>query len=390
MKRASLLFLLTTFWLIAFCTSKYPLSTNSKISLLTCGDGDAVYSSFGHSGIRVVDKDNNCDLVFNYGAFSYSTSEFYRQFIKGELNFYLVIVPTSQFIQEYKEENRIVTETSLNLDVPDKQKIFDYLLWNAEASNAAYPYHFLYNNCSSRIIQLFESNLDSTFSFNFDTVRNESYRRRGDEKLSGHSWVKLFLALVMGVEADNATAEKQACYLPTNLLAAFHKATISGKFLANQDNVILQSAVPRLAEKMDEAFVYTTLVLAGIMLLLFSSNMRAHQIVTGFLLLMLGAIGMLLVTLFFSCSFTAMQRNYNLLWALPLDIIAAGFIFKRDKAWAITYLRYYGMYLFLLVPAFLLLPQQFYFGLYLWCPLLGFYFLKVSQKLANQGDASLR
>jgi len=57
--------LLFTFLLFTFYFS--PAQTDScgiRISLLTCTPGTELYSTFGHSALRVVDRDNNTDLVF--------------------------------------------------------------------------------------------------------------------------------------------------------------------------------------------------------------------------------------------------------------------------------------------------------------------------------------
>ena len=60
------------------------ISDSAVVSLITCSPGEEVYSKFGHTAIRVKDKTNNVDVVFNYGIFSFETEHFYYKFIKGE------------------------------------------------------------------------------------------------------------------------------------------------------------------------------------------------------------------------------------------------------------------------------------------------------------------
>ena len=44
-------------------------TSHLRISLLTCGPADELYSIWGHSAIRVKDSASGMDVVFNYGTF---------------------------------------------------------------------------------------------------------------------------------------------------------------------------------------------------------------------------------------------------------------------------------------------------------------------------------
>ena len=52
-------------------------TTQLKISLLTCGSGEDLYSVYGHSAIRVVDFLRGTDVVYNYGTFNFGDPDFY-------------------------------------------------------------------------------------------------------------------------------------------------------------------------------------------------------------------------------------------------------------------------------------------------------------------------
>ncbi|MCC6693305.1 MAG: DUF4105 domain-containing protein, partial [Chitinophagaceae bacterium] len=43
-------------------------STRIRISLLTCSPGNELYSTFGHSALRVIDSNAVTDLIYNYGT----------------------------------------------------------------------------------------------------------------------------------------------------------------------------------------------------------------------------------------------------------------------------------------------------------------------------------
>ncbi|MFY7861788.1 MAG: DUF4105 domain-containing protein, partial [Chitinophagales bacterium] len=45
---------------------------SQQFSILTCDQGDEIYSTFGHSAIRYQDSSNGIDWVYNYGLFDFS------------------------------------------------------------------------------------------------------------------------------------------------------------------------------------------------------------------------------------------------------------------------------------------------------------------------------
>ncbi|MDD2584789.1 MAG: DUF4105 domain-containing protein [Bacteroidales bacterium] len=51
-----------------------------KISLLTCDSGNELYSTFGHSALRVYYPESGKDIVFNFGLFDFNTPYFYTKF----------------------------------------------------------------------------------------------------------------------------------------------------------------------------------------------------------------------------------------------------------------------------------------------------------------------
>ena len=101
---------------IPFCFSQTsPLSKESKISVLTCGTSNEIYALFGHTAIRVNDPANGMDVVYNYGAFDFGTSNFALKFVKGNLQYFAVANSYADFIANYTYEKRSVYEQELRL-----------------------------------------------------------------------------------------------------------------------------------------------------------------------------------------------------------------------------------------------------------------------------------
>jgi len=75
-----------------------------KISILSIGEGSSLADAFGHTGIRITDKNN--DIVFNFGIYDYNAPNFYSNFVKGRPEYKLGIQNYKNFVQGYFKENR--------------------------------------------------------------------------------------------------------------------------------------------------------------------------------------------------------------------------------------------------------------------------------------------
>ena len=75
-----------------------------KISLLSVGEGQNLADAFGHTGIRVVDKKTNNDVVFNFGIYDYNAPNFYSNFVKGRPIYKLGVQNYRAFTKNYIRE----------------------------------------------------------------------------------------------------------------------------------------------------------------------------------------------------------------------------------------------------------------------------------------------
>ena len=98
------------------------LSDSAQIYLLTCTPGDELWSKYGHTGIRVVDAENDLDIVFNYGIFNFQTEHFYLKFLRGETYYQLGIESFWYFEKYYRRIGRIIYWQELNLTQIQKQQ----------------------------------------------------------------------------------------------------------------------------------------------------------------------------------------------------------------------------------------------------------------------------
>jgi hypothetical protein len=207
-------------------------SCGIRISLLTCTPGTELYSTFGHSALRIVDSNNNTDLVFNYGTFNYDDPDFYTKFIKGKLPYYVDTSSMEVFMYEYEFFKRGVTEQVINISCDEKQKLLSALYENIKIENREYRYDFNYDNCTTRLRDILEKAAGKQLeSKNIlpkpgTTFRNliHVYLDRG-----GQQWSKLGIDMLLGNPMDKKVTNREAMFLPDYLLMAFDSSKLQNK-----------------------------------------------------------------------------------------------------------------------------------------------------------------
>ena len=151
--------LLYILFVLASVTHAQDFGPNTKISLLTFGPGNDLYSKFGHSAIRLNDPSQGLDLSYNYGTFDFDTPNFYGKFVRGKLDYILSVDRTAPLLRYYKRTGREVIEQDIILDEVAVQGIAAFLIDNYKPENRTYKYDFFYDNCATRLRDIIEDQL---------------------------------------------------------------------------------------------------------------------------------------------------------------------------------------------------------------------------------------
>jgi len=224
--RLSLLLLLSL-TLIAKA-EKIILSPNAQISLLTLGpDQKDLFSAFGHSAIRVYDREIKFDSVYNYGVFDFDNPNFYTDFAKGYLNYKLAVNSYRRFHAYYVFNNRSVDEQVLNLNQKQKQKIFDFLEINKLPENRYYLYDYFFDNCATRVRDTIEDNLEGKLTYDYSYIDTQYTVR----DLIGicteyQPWGDFGIDLGLGSKIDRLATFHEYMYLPFYIRDNFAHASI--------------------------------------------------------------------------------------------------------------------------------------------------------------------
>jgi hypothetical protein len=340
-------------------------SCRLRISLLTCSPGAELYSTFGHTAIRVTDSARGVDMVYNYGTFDDRDPNFYVKFTKGLMVYALSNYSYQDFLMEYQSEGRGVIEQVLQLNCAQKQQLYTALQQNALEQNRFYNYYFHTDNCTTRARDMIAQHAGAHVVFNNilpaepPTFRQliHSYLNKG-----GQYWSKLGIDILLGSNLDEKVTNEQAMFLPDYLMKGLDSANIADtkQPLVNQIQMVLPVAVVFDASSWFTPFVFCTGLLIGVILLSFAGKKWSQQVLTIFdsiFFLLLGLLGIVIITLWIIRIDTVCRDNFNLLWALPTHFIVAFVMYKKWR-WIQQYFRIVLIFSILVALCWWLIPQQ--------------------------------
>lgn len=368
MKRLLVLFLCLP--LCAAGQRKIQLSENATISVITCGPGqEELYSAFGHSAFRVFDPANRIDLAYNYGVFNFDQPNFYLNFAKGYLYYKLGVADYQRFEYPYIYFNRYVHEQVLNLTPEQKQKVFDFLQWNALPENENYRYDYFYNNCATKMRDVIVEVLGDAVHFDGAYIQTDySIRELTDLYLGQQPWGDLGIDICLGLPMDKTASPYEYMFLPDYVESGFDHATIDhyGETvkLVKEKKIIYTPREQEAPKGLPHPLlVFSVLALVGFGISFLDLKRRKLSIwFDATLFGVTGAIGLLLFMLWFFTDHQAAARNLNILWALPTHLVAV-LAFIKNPRWLKNYFGAVLIVYVLLLLSWPLLPQQLHYAL---------------------------
>ena len=324
-----------------------PLSKEAKISVITCGLGNETYSYFGHTAIRVTDTANNVDVVYNYGAFDFSTPNFVAKFAKGDLQYFVVANSFSDFITNYTNEKRSVFEQELIIPQDLKQKLFDNLNTTLFSEDRYYTYKFIDKNCTSMVVDIINKSLNGNIiTKKGDT--DKTYRSILFPYFDGHFYDQLGTSIIFGTKVDQLGTK---IFLPFELENSLEKSTFQSHPLVSKSKTLLNFEKETPNSWWNNVYTYLFILLLVIIV--------HNKIIDKIYLLILSLIGILFVTVGFYSLHQELAMNYNVLLLSPLLLLLILFSILKNKRW--TYRFAVIHLLFLIVYTFFLINKAHFF-----------------------------
>ena len=331
-----------------------PLSPKATVSVLTCATGNESYSLFGHTAVRISDSTQGLDVVYNYGAFDFSTPNFVAKFAKGDLQYFVVADSFSEFIGRYQYEGRSVYEQKLRLSLPLKQQLFDQLNKTLQSEERFYTYKFIDRNCTTMVVDLLNQTIGTTAITKKDATE-KTYREVLFPYFKNHFYEQLGTSIIFGTKVDQKAT---TLFLPFDLLESLKITKYKNEPLSEPVVSLLTVALTTPHSWWNNAYTYG----AFLLLLVFWKKRSVGLL----FLTVMGILGLFFLFMGWYSLHPELANNYNVLLFNPTLLVLVFFVLQKNIK-AIKWLSYVNWGCFLLYTIVLINKAPFWFLL----PLIG-------------------
>lgn len=355
------------------------LSPQAKVSLITVGPGDELYSGFGHSALWIYDPVYQLDRAYSYGTFSFETGNFYVKFLRGTLPYTISVNALTPQVAYWQQENRSVKEQVLNLSTPQKQRLFAYLETNLLPENREYQYKFFYDNCSTRLGDALKAATGDSLVFPGYTHEKLSFRQWIDRYAYVQKpWADFGMDLAIGSPSDEIATPEQATFLPDNLSIAFADARLKEQnqevpLVTETRELYTATAEVESGWLTPKLFFWALAILVAAFTVWQIQQNKLDFTLDKVLFTIVGLTGWLILLLWLGTNHGVTSWNWDILWAFPLWVPFVFYFSKSHKpAWFQWFLMGYGVLLmgatanllkhnYVVIPILLILITRVYY-----------------------------
>jgi hypothetical protein len=334
MKRTALLSFL--FMMLLCQLTSAQVTENADVYLLTCAPGNATYSIYGHTALRICVSGTEIDRVYNWGIFDFSTPNFAFRFAKGRLDYMLGSYSYDTFIYEYVNEGRAVWSQPLNLTTAEKRKLFSLINENLKPENVKYRYDFFFDNCATRIRDILVASASDTIIFPVKE-KQKSFRQLVDPNQKVLPWIDFGADMLLGLQADRKASPADEMFLPAYLMENLSASVIvhggnREPILGEPVTVVDMPAVSAGAWTWMPQLVFYLVLLFVILVTFVLGKPLLGRITDIVLYIIFSVLALLLIFTNFFSEHDALHFNLLILGINPLIPVLTGYILTGKKA----------------------------------------------------------
>lgn len=205
-----------------------------RISLVTTGRGDPLYSWFGHSGLVATNTSNNKSVMYDYGIFNFK-DDFYRTFVLGRLSYEVWATSTPARIDLAIKENRDMTEIILDLPLSARLEVLKFLNYNIQEGPNTYLYHQYEENCSTRLRDIIDKATDGQLrAWSTSIPMEETIRMLVGRYTRTNPAIEWILDFLQSGSIDKPITLWEAMFLPQ----IFESALLGFTYINTEGNVM--------------------------------------------------------------------------------------------------------------------------------------------------------
>lgn len=315
-----------------------------EVRLFIVGQGDPVYSYFGHTGLAIANKANGRDYFFDFGNFYLGEEGFFTNFAMGRMLYIAYGAHTETYIRSVKADNRNLREYVLNIPPHARLDMYNALIYKIQPENRTYLYHNYNDNCSTRIRDYIDLAIGGQLEEQTGTSGRTTFRQSFLRHTSHRKLIGTALSILQGQPIDREVTIWQEMFLPSVL----EEVVRDFEYIDNKGQSIpLVKAVNVLNQVPERPIVpdsykhpYIPALLSGLLvaLLITGSLIPARRgkrapfalfnIIAG---LFIGVLGSVILFLMVFTDHTYAYSNLNLFMLNPLALFAipAGILYWR-------------------------------------------------------------
>lgn len=314
-------------------------------SLLIASPGEAIYSTYGHSAIRMECPVHNLDYCFSFEEEA-NMGGFVKFFV-GKTDAHMVAVPTEKFLADFKKEGREVKQYTLNLTTHEKQELWR-LLDNDYVDENVRHFNLLQNNCSSVSLMAIENVVvDETIDFNgwpdeFKMNNGKVFRLM----TKSSPWLE-FISITLGGTESDAYWEQEQRAAPALLTKVIKKAEIvdvngNRRPMINGEKQLFPLKNNVKASPVTPMWVFGLLFLAVVLITLAQFKWKLKwlgRVLDVLLMALVTVTGLFLIYTSFVSGLFGKHWNWYLIPFNPLPLII-WLIWRKRKGFFKVYLLY--------------------------------------------------
>jgi len=318
----------------------YPRDINQvEVFLGTRDIGHPIYSKYGHTIVRLVDHSNATDIGYNWGTFDFNDPAFVPNFMRGILIYYMSYGPWRDEVAISRLERQTMWMERVNLTVAQKRILIDRIFWHAKPENIHYPYYFFYDNCSTRVRDLFDMAVGGQIKARAAArMSGKTYRDRVMEHNESAPFFAMGQDIILNSEPDKPMSEWDDMFIPGRLrdylltMPAFDDAgkEIPGQTFLTETKTLTQFPRPEIPLINGYLMIWIlcgTPAVCGLIIANRFHRSLGYRLI-GISNVILGALwgflGIFLTASWAFGSHTVLPHNANLWMIWPTDILYIG------------------------------------------------------------------
>jgi hypothetical protein len=186
-----------------------------SVYVITMGQGDPLWTRFGHNALWIRDRENGRDVAYNWGLFDFDEPGFLLRFFSGDTRYWMAGFDTWEMLAVYRLENRTIDVQELALPQETARALYEFVEWNALPENRSYRYDYFLDNCSTRIRDALDRVLAGQIGMATNAVETgRSYRWHGQRLLAGLHAAYFGSMVVLGQPGDRSLSAWEEMFLP--------------------------------------------------------------------------------------------------------------------------------------------------------------------------------